>query len=66
MRGNEVRALRRQLPDSSRANAGHDTRAIQDLLGHRSIQHTTRYAQPSAAPSVIGAPIQAASLLPAF
>jgi site-specific recombinase XerD len=27
------------------ANAGHDTRAIQDWLGHRSIQHTTRYTQ---------------------
>ena len=24
------------------ANAGHDTRCIQDWLGHRSIQHTTR------------------------
>jgi len=32
------------------ANAGHDTRHIQDWLGHRSIQHTTRYAQLSAAP----------------
>jgi type 1 fimbriae regulatory protein FimB/type 1 fimbriae regulatory protein FimE len=32
------------------ANAGHDTRAIQDWLGHRSIQHTTRYTQLSAAP----------------
>ena len=31
------------------ANAGHDTRAIQDWLGHRSIQHTTRYTQLSAA-----------------
>jgi hypothetical protein len=26
------------------ANAGHDTRALQDWLGHRSIQHTVRYA----------------------
>jgi integrase len=25
------------------ANAGHDTQRIQDWLGHRSIQHTTRY-----------------------
>ena len=25
------------------ANAGHDTRAIQDWLGHRSIQHTVGY-----------------------
>jgi integrase len=27
------------------ANDGHDTRAIQDWLGHRSIQHTTRYTE---------------------
>lgn len=27
------------------ANAGHDTRAIQDWLGHRSIQHTVIYTQ---------------------
>ncbi len=32
------------------ANAGHDTRAIQNCLGHRSIQHTTRYTQLSSAP----------------
>jgi type 1 fimbriae regulatory protein FimE len=32
------------------ANAGHDTRRIQDWLGHRSIQHSTRYTQLSAAP----------------
>jgi site-specific recombinase XerD len=32
------------------ANSGHDTRRIQDWLGHRSIQHTTRYTQLSAAP----------------
>jgi site-specific recombinase XerD len=32
------------------ANAGHDTRRIQDWLGHRSIQHTTHYTQLSAAP----------------
>jgi type 1 fimbriae regulatory protein FimB/type 1 fimbriae regulatory protein FimE len=32
------------------ANAGHDTRRIQDWLGHRSIAHTTRYTQLSAAP----------------
>ena len=25
------------------ANAGHDTRLIQDWLGHRAIQHTARY-----------------------
>jgi integrase len=27
------------------ANGGHDTRAIQDWLGHRSIQHTVRYTE---------------------
>jgi hypothetical protein len=27
------------------ANAGHDTRAIRDWLGHRSIQHTVRYTE---------------------
>jgi integrase len=27
------------------ANAGHETRAIQDWLGHRSIQHTVRYTE---------------------
>jgi site-specific recombinase XerD len=32
------------------ANAGHDTRRIQDWLGHRSLQHTVRYTQLSAAP----------------
>jgi site-specific recombinase XerD len=32
------------------ANAGHDTRRIQDWLGHGSIQHTTGYTQLSAAP----------------
>ena len=29
------------------ANKGHDTRAIQDWLGHRAIQHTTRYTELS-------------------
>jgi type 1 fimbriae regulatory protein FimB/type 1 fimbriae regulatory protein FimE len=29
---------------------GHDTRRIQDWLGHRFVQHTTRYTQLSAAP----------------
>jgi site-specific recombinase XerD len=33
------------MPAATRANAGHDTRRIQDWLGHRSIQHTTRYTQ---------------------
>ncbi len=32
------------------ATAGHDTRRIQDWLGHRSIQHTVRYSELSAAP----------------
>jgi type 1 fimbriae regulatory protein FimE len=27
------------------AKAGHDTRAIQDWLGHRSLQHTVRYTE---------------------
>src|SRR4029077_2712014 len=27
------------------ANAGHGTRAIQDWLGHRAIQHTVRYTE---------------------
>ena len=27
------------------ANAGHDTRLIQDWLGHRAIQHTARYTE---------------------
>jgi type 1 fimbriae regulatory protein FimB/type 1 fimbriae regulatory protein FimE len=29
------------------ANAGHDTRLIQDWLGHRSIQHSARYTELS-------------------
>jgi type 1 fimbriae regulatory protein FimB/type 1 fimbriae regulatory protein FimE len=29
------------------ANDGHDTRAIQYYLGHKSIQHTVRYTQLS-------------------
>lgn len=29
------------------ANAGHDTRGIQDWLGHRAIQHTVRYTELS-------------------
>jgi type 1 fimbriae regulatory protein FimB/type 1 fimbriae regulatory protein FimE len=27
------------------ANAGHETRAIQDYLGHKAIQHTVRYTE---------------------
>ena len=29
------------------ANAGHDTRTVQDWLGHRSIHHTVRYTELS-------------------
>jgi type 1 fimbriae regulatory protein FimB/type 1 fimbriae regulatory protein FimE len=29
------------------ANAGHDTRLIQDWLGNRAIQHTARYTELS-------------------
>jgi integrase len=29
------------------ANKGHDTRALQAYLGHRNIQHTVRYTEPS-------------------
>jgi len=29
------------------AKAGHDTQALQDWLGHRSIQHTVRYTELS-------------------
>lgn len=29
------------------ANSGHDTRAIQDYLGHKNIHHTVRYTQMS-------------------
>ena len=32
------------------ANAGHDTRRIQDWLGHRPIQYTVRYSELSALP----------------
>jgi site-specific recombinase XerD len=32
------------------ANASHDTRRIQDWLGHRSIRHTVRYSELSTAP----------------
>src|SRR5438477_9851499 len=31
------------------ANDGHDTRALQDYLGHRQIQHTVRYTEMAAA-----------------
>ncbi|WP_375515738.1 tyrosine-type recombinase/integrase [uncultured Nostoc sp.] len=29
------------------ANSGHDTRAIQDYLGHKNIHYTVRYTQIS-------------------
>jgi type 1 fimbriae regulatory protein FimB/type 1 fimbriae regulatory protein FimE len=29
----------------AQANAGHDTRALQAYLGHKSIQHTVRYTE---------------------
>ena len=29
------------------ANKGHDTRSIQDYLGHKAIQHTVRYTELS-------------------
>src|SRR5262249_1423785 len=42
--------MRRPACGYALANAGHDTRRIQDWLGHRSIQHTVRYSELSAAP----------------
>jgi type 1 fimbriae regulatory protein FimB/type 1 fimbriae regulatory protein FimE len=43
--GRELRALRRLQHEMSDglANDGHDTRAIQHYLGHRSIASTVRY-----------------------
>ncbi|MFZ1047587.1 MAG: hypothetical protein WAN52_18410 [Pseudolabrys sp.] len=32
------------------AGDGHDTRSIQDYLGHRNIQHTVRYTELSPPP----------------
>jgi hypothetical protein len=32
-------------PRSNLKTFGHDTRAIQDWFGHRSIQHTVRYTE---------------------
>jgi site-specific recombinase XerD len=34
-------------PLTALANAGRDTRALRDWLGHRSIQHTVRYIELS-------------------
>jgi len=33
--------------DYGTGHAGHDTRLIQDWLGHRAIQHTARYMELS-------------------
>jgi hypothetical protein len=46
----DARHMLRHACGYALANAGHDTRRIQDWLGHRSIQHTTRYTELSAAP----------------
>jgi integrase len=37
-------------------NAGHDTRRIQDWLGHRSIAHTTRYTPRRSRSFGVGGP----------
>ena len=44
-----VHTLRHGCGDAL-ANAGHDTRRIQDRLGHSSIRRTVRYSDLSAAP----------------
>jgi len=45
---NEERALLlRHACGFALANKGHDTRALQAYLGHRSIQHTVRYTELS-------------------
>jgi site-specific recombinase XerD len=41
------RSLMRHACGFKLAHDGHDTRAIQEWLGHRNIQHTTRYAELS-------------------
>jgi site-specific recombinase XerD len=38
-------ALRRRACGYALANAGHDTRSLQDYLGHKNIQHTVRYTE---------------------
>jgi integrase len=43
----DVRCLVAIVGKAELANAGHDTRALQDWLGHRSIQHTVRYTELS-------------------
>ncbi|HHP7232428.1 MAG TPA: tyrosine-type recombinase/integrase [Xenococcaceae cyanobacterium] len=54
LRSPELRALRQIQKDYLRhacgyylAAQGHDTRAIQDYLGHKNIHHTVRYTQMS-------------------
>jgi site-specific recombinase XerD len=42
MRPNGLPSLKRSSVISS---PGHDTRAIQERLGHRNIRHTTRYTE---------------------
>ena len=37
--------MRRHTTGYKLANDGQDTRAIQHYLGHRNIQHTTRYTE---------------------
>ena len=38
---------RRQAAGYKLAGDGHDTRSIQDYLGHKNIQHTVRYTELS-------------------
>jgi len=49
-RGAARASERQSLPCRTVTGRRHDTRATHDWLGHRSIQHTTRYTQLSAAP----------------
>ena len=45
-----VRRAKRGTPSTcgfALANKGHDTRALQEYLGHRNIQHTVRYTELS-------------------
>ena len=43
----ERKAMAPNETNTALANAGHDTRLIQDWLGHRAIQHTARYTELS-------------------
>jgi site-specific recombinase XerD len=40
--------MRRHACGYARANAGHDTRALQAYLGHKNIQHTVKYSELAA------------------